>query len=316
MRSFSILLFAVVLFTSLSLAGEPMLFRFDDSHSFVGFNVKYLKLVQAEGRFNFVRGAFFIDTADVTKSSFTAIIKTESVNTANEGRDEDLRGEDFFDVQKYPTIIFQSKKIEKQGNGYSLTGLFTMHGVTKEITMPMTHLGTTLDQRGTIRVGFESKSSLSRSAFGVSGSAMAVDDEVFFTITALTVRQNLDSIRPTSFGGKKAIAALMNESINAKGVKEAIEQYKSLKADTTYDASANQLGMLIMRLADKGKAKDAIEVAKLGVEMFPNDTQQYFRLGYAYQKDGNKESAKEQYKKALELDAFNASAMEMWRLVE
>ncbi|GEM_PF-189820 len=306
------------IFLALPAFGQPQLFRMDDSHSFAGFNVKYLKLVNAEGRFTFMRGAFLIDTSDITKTSFSVLIKSESINTANEGRDEDLRSESFFETDKYPVISFQSKKVEKDGNGYVATGSFVMHGVTKEIKLPFTFLGNTVDQRGNVRVGFESKSTIYRSEFGVKGSSMAVNDDVAINLTVLAIKQNLDSMRMTGFGGKKNISAVLNETIASKGIKEAVEQYKSLRAaqDTSYDFGANQLGMLTRKLADKGKTKEAIEIAKLNLEAYPNDTQQYFMLGYAYQKDGQKDTAHDQYKKALELDAFNASAVEMLRWVE
>jgi polyisoprenoid-binding protein YceI len=315
MRSFAILTLLIFSLSFHAFSGEPVLFRMDDSHSSVTFSLKYLKFVNFEGRFDVVRGAFMVDTSDITKTSFTAIIKTESINTANEGRDEDLRGEDFFDVAKHPAITFQSKRVEKQGDGYVAIGSYTMRGVTKEVALPFTYLGTMVDPRGNVRVGFESKSKLKRSEYGVSGSSMTVDDEVNINLSVLAVRQNPDSAR-MSFGRKKSIAQAMLETMNSKSLTEAIEQYKTLKADTTYDSGPNQLGILTMRFSEKGKTKDAIEVGKLSVEAYPNDSQQYFRLGYAYQKDGNKAQAKENYKKALELDAFNALAMEMLRWVE
>ena len=277
-----------------------------------------MKLVNVEGRFTFMRGAFLIDTSDVTKSSFSVLLKSESINTANEGRDEDLKGESFFETAKYPMVSFQSKKIEKQGDSYVATGMFVMHGVTKEITLPFTFLGNTVDQRGTVRVGFESHSKLSRSTYSVSGSKMSVDDEVQLNLTALATKPNLDSLRLMGFGGKKNIAAVMNETMKSKNIKDAIEQYKSLKTaqDTTYNLGTDQLNLLTRFLADKGKTKEAVEIAKTSVEANPTDTQQYFMLGYAYQKNGQKDLARDQYKKALELDAFNASAMEMLRWVE
>ncbi|TAK66145.1 MAG: hypothetical protein EPO24_01785 [Bacteroidetes bacterium] len=303
---------------SLSFAGEPQLFRLDASHSLVGFNIKYMKIVGVEGRFNVVQGAFLIDTTDIAKTSFTVIIDAKSINTANEGRDEDLRGDSFFDVENNSTITFQSKKIERQGDGYIATGSFTMRGVTKEIILPFKHLGTIIDPRGNVRVGFESQASLLRSEYNVKGSTMTVDDEVHINLTALTVKQGSDTLRMMGFGGKKNIGTAMNETMNATSLKDAIEQYKTLKAaqDTTYDFGANQLNTLSKYLADRGKAKEAIEIAKLNLEVFPNEAVQYFLLGYAYQKDGQKEPAREQYKKALEIDKLNASAMEMLRWVE
>ena len=147
---------------------------------------------------------------------------------------------------------------------------------------------------------------------------MMVSDSVQLNLTALATKPNLDTLRMTGFGGIKNVGAAMEQTLLSKGVKEAIDQYKSLSTakDTTYDLGPNQLGMLIRHLADKGKAKDAIEIAKMNVDMNPTDGQQAFMLGYAYQKAGQKDLALAAYKKALELDPFNASAMEMMRWVE
>jgi len=111
----------------------------------------------------------------------------------------------------------------------------------------------------------------------------------------------------------------MLSTINSKGLRSAFEQYKDLKdvhPDTTYDFGGEQLNVLALKLIEQGKMKEAIEVSKLNVEVYPQTSQYHFRLGYAYQKDGQKDKASEAYLKAIELDPFNAMAHEMLRWVE
>ena len=76
------------------------------------------------------------DDKDVTKSSVNVTIKTASVNTDNTNRDNDLRSANYFDVEKFPEITFQSKSVEKKGNDYVAHGTLTIHGVAKDVDMP------------------------------------------------------------------------------------------------------------------------------------------------------------------------------------
>ena len=299
-------------------AGEPELYRLDAAHSVFGFSVKYLLLVNAEGRFNDVSAAILFDSTDATKTSLTAVIKAASINTGHEGRDEDLRGEDFFEVEKFPSIIIQTKRIEKQENQYIAHCTFTMHGVAKEISVPFTYLGMQTDRHGNKRIAFEAKTTLNRMDYGIKGSEMSVDKDVHVNISILGFKPNLDSMRVTA-RGKKSIGDLMLSTINSKGLDAALEQYKDLKdvhPDTTYDFGVEQLNILSLKLTERGKTKEAIDVAKLNATANPQASQAYFRLGYVYQKDGQKKKAKEAYMKALELDPFNAMAHEMMRWVE
>ncbi len=76
------------------------------------------------------------DEKDITKSSVSVVIKAASINTGITARDNHLRSADFLDVEKYPEITFQSKRIEKKGKQLFAVGTFTMHGVSKEIALP------------------------------------------------------------------------------------------------------------------------------------------------------------------------------------
>lgn len=308
----------LLLGTTTAFSGEPQLFRIGTGHSYVGFSIKYLKFINVEGRFTEINAAFLLDTSDLATASFTAVITSASINTAHQGRDEDLRSEDFFDVEKYPLITFQSKRVAKKGDQYIATGSFTMRGVTQDIELPFTYIGAMVDPRGNVRTVFESKISINRSAYGVSGGSMTVDDEVKINMTILAMRQNLDSTRMI-VRGKKSIAEEVMEIITKKDIKTALARYKEVKTDhpdTTYDVGPNQLGILTMKLIEKGKAADALQLAKVNAEAYPQDAQSLSRWGYAYEKANQKEQARDLYKKAIEHDPFNAFALEMLRWVE
>ena len=111
----------------------------DSSHSTAIFRIKHFGASWQYGRFNDIAGTLMIDEADATKSTLELTIKTDSVDTNNQKRDDHLKGPDFFNAAQYPTMTFKSKKIAvKQGNVWAVTGDLTMHGVTKNVTFPAT----------------------------------------------------------------------------------------------------------------------------------------------------------------------------------
>src|SRR4029079_4713594 len=105
----------------------------DGVHSSISFKIQHMGISQVHGRFNKFDGTFAIDKADPVKSSFLLSIKTESVDTANEGRDKHLRSPDFFDSKQFAEITFKSTGVKATKEGYEVEGDFSMHGKTKRI---------------------------------------------------------------------------------------------------------------------------------------------------------------------------------------
>jgi len=109
------------------------------------------------------------DEKDITKSSVSAIIKTASINTGIAARDNHLRTADFFDAEKYPEISFQSSRIEKKGREFIAVGAFTMHGVSKEISIPFTIACPTKNAAGDkANFGYAAHITLNRRDFGIN----------------------------------------------------------------------------------------------------------------------------------------------------
>src|SRR5512146_1280478 len=114
-------------------------FKIDPNHSSANFAVKHLLVSTVRGRFaGGVSGTIHLDQQDMTKSSVTADIKTDTVDTDNATRDKDLHSERFFDVEKYPDIKFQSSSVEHRGDDYVAIGNLTMKDVTKQVELPFT----------------------------------------------------------------------------------------------------------------------------------------------------------------------------------
>jgi polyisoprenoid-binding protein YceI len=117
-------------------------YKIDVNHSNIGFAVPILDgMSKVRGKFTDFSVDIVYDERDVTKSSVNVVIKAGSINTGIDARDKHLRTADFFDVENFPEITFQSKRIEKKGKQFIAHGTFTMHGVTKEIAIPFTITG-------------------------------------------------------------------------------------------------------------------------------------------------------------------------------
>jgi polyisoprenoid-binding protein YceI len=142
----------------------------DKNHSTIGFAVPILGgLSKVRGKFTDFDVQITYDEADITKSSVSATIKAASIDTGIEARDKHLQSPDFFEVEKYPDITFQSKRVEKKGNRLTAFGTFTMHGVSKEIAIPFTITGKYKDATSSNEtIGFAATLTINRQDYGIS----------------------------------------------------------------------------------------------------------------------------------------------------
>lgn len=157
-------------------------YTFDLVHSSVSFKARHLDISWIHGRFNEVSGKFTLDRDDAAKSKFELSIKADSVDTANKARDEHLRQPDYFDTKQFPTIDFKSTSVKAIKGGYEVAGDFTMHGVTKKITLNLQG-GKEIEFKGTKRVGFSTDLALKRSDFGFDKTQIGpIGDEALIYI--------------------------------------------------------------------------------------------------------------------------------------
>jgi polyisoprenoid-binding protein YceI len=158
--------------------------KIDPAHSAANFSVRHLGISNVHGRFGGVSGEVVLDPADLTRSSVKAIIDTTTVDTGVPMRDTDLKSDHFFDVAKYPTMTFVSKSIAKSGDGYTVTGDLTMHGVTKPVVLTMDAPSGEVVMGKATRRGFDATTTIHRKDFGLTydetltkaGDAMIGDD--------------------------------------------------------------------------------------------------------------------------------------------
>jgi polyisoprenoid-binding protein YceI len=146
------------------------LFRLDPSHTAVEFQVKHMMFTTVRGRFPEVSGELFLDAEDATRSWVKASVQVASVDTRDAQRDAHLRSADFFDAEQYPTITFESKRVElgRRENEARVVGDLTIRGVTKEVVFDAAFVGRGNDPWGNVRVGLTASTTVNRKDFGLT----------------------------------------------------------------------------------------------------------------------------------------------------
>lgn len=157
-------------------------YKIDPVHSNVGFAVKHMGVSTVHGRFNDFSGSILFDDKDPSKSSVDVVIKSASVNTDNNMRDNDLRSASFFDAAKFPELIFKSKSVEKKGDAYVAHGTLTIHGVSKDVDLPFTLTGP-INARNGKALGAEATLPINRQDYGVAGGGMMVGNDIKIEIS-------------------------------------------------------------------------------------------------------------------------------------
>jgi polyisoprenoid-binding protein YceI len=169
MHRFRSLAFLLALFLVVSAAAQTSIWTIDPKHSTAQFTVRHLAISNVSGNFTNVTGTIDLNEKDITQSRVSAVIDVSSVDTRVSDRDKDLRSPNFFDVEKYPTIEFKSKRIVNSGGKLQVIGDLTMHGTTREVTLdvdgPTPELN---DPWGNVRRGFSASTTLNRKDFGLT----------------------------------------------------------------------------------------------------------------------------------------------------
>jgi polyisoprenoid-binding protein YceI len=174
-------LFLSILSTNLIAADK---YDIDTGHSHVGFAVKHMLVSTVKGNFKEFSGSIMYAPDDLSKSSVSITIKSASIDTDSERRDNHLRSDDFFNAEMYPEITFASKKIEKRGEAYVAIGEMTIRDVTKEIEIPFEVAGPVPGRRGSQLIGVDAAFEINRQDYGVKYSqtldtgGLAVSNEV------------------------------------------------------------------------------------------------------------------------------------------
>ncbi|WP_394939956.1 YceI family protein [Psychromicrobium sp. YIM B11713] len=161
----------------------------DNSHSQIGFTVRHAGISKVRGEFTDASGAAVVGES-LADSSVQVTIKSSSFDSGDANRDGHVRGADFFDVEQFPELSFNSTSVTASGETYQLTGDLTIRGITKQVTFDTEFNGVAVDPFGNTRAGFSAQTVISRKDFGLTWNAaleaggVLVGDKVTINIEA------------------------------------------------------------------------------------------------------------------------------------
>jgi polyisoprenoid-binding protein YceI len=162
-----------------SAVAEP--YTVDTVHSTVLFRIKHLNTSHAWGRFNDVSGKVDLEGSN---PSLEVQLKSASVDTANDKREQHLRSPDFLNVKQFPTISFKSTRVQPAGDGkYDVEGMLSLHGVSKPVKVQLARVGSGKNQMGANIVGYDTTFDIKRSDYGMKFLLEGLGDDVKLTIS-------------------------------------------------------------------------------------------------------------------------------------
>jgi len=161
------------LMSTTATAPTSVAYTIDPAHSGAGFKIKHLMVAYIRGGFAGVTGEVVLDPANPANSKIKASIDATTLHTHDEKRDAHVKGADFLETDKYPTITFVSRKVTPGGNNrWKIVGDLTLHGITKEATLDVESAGVEAkDPWGNLRTGAEATTVIKRSDYGVKFNA-------------------------------------------------------------------------------------------------------------------------------------------------
>jgi polyisoprenoid-binding protein YceI len=159
--------FLVLLLVLGSVSLSATVFTLDPAHSQVGFSVKHMMVSKVPGKFDLYEGEIGFDEKTMQFTKLRGVIDADSINTENERRDKHLRSPDFFEVAKYPEIVFEMTGYKGDAEAGKMEGKLTIRGITKPVTLDVEMGGLVTDPWGNRRIGFSMTGKVNRQDFGL-----------------------------------------------------------------------------------------------------------------------------------------------------
>jgi polyisoprenoid-binding protein YceI len=291
-------------------------FRIDAGHSTVEFEIPFM-YSRVRGRFDDVAGTIML--ADSThggavESSVMVVIRTASINTGSTHRNEHLRSADFFDVERFPVIVFRSLRIVRRAPDYEVAGALTMHGITRSVRIPCRLLvGPTDDPHNITIAEFAGHTTLARQDFGITGGDAHNPwfDRLRSATMGDSVRINLevhawaaDLTHPSP-----AVAATMGR-IDSIGIDSAVAHLRAafVRDSSGVAGSEYSLDLVGRELLARGRSREGFLWLHALARLLPRSTSAMVSVGYANQIMGDTARAAAWYRQALAVDSLDPRA--------
>lgn len=154
--------------TTTTTAAAGNVWTLDVNHTVVEFAVKHMMIATVKGRFADVAGTVTLDERDPTRSTVRVDIEAASIDTHVEQRDQHLRSAEFFDVERWPSISFLSRRVERHDGGYRLIGDLTIRDITRQVVLEVTDEGRGRNPYGQTIAAFTARTTIDRRDFGLT----------------------------------------------------------------------------------------------------------------------------------------------------
>ncbi len=185
---------SVLLGLALTVGGQT--YQLDSARSSASFTARHMMVTNVTGRLSNVTGTIVYDPKDLAKSSVTATIDATTINTNEDKRDRHLKGPDFLDIAKFPTMSFISTRVYLDAGLTKVDGNLTIHGVTKPVTLTLSRISPEVKvEAGQVLRGATATTKISRQAFAlrynklIETGGVVVGDEILITLELESVRQ-------------------------------------------------------------------------------------------------------------------------------
>jgi polyisoprenoid-binding protein YceI len=296
-------------------------FSLDSGHSVIAFSLPFAGLTLVEGRFKEFDGTLMLDPADISRSSISVTITAQSLDTAEEDRDKDLRSANFFACERFPVITFRSSRVERRDGGLVVTGPLTLHGVTREVAIPFTWVGDRLDGWRNHRIALRGAFALNRGDYGIGGFGNFGRMSDPMIPATVNVRLEVQAAVPNyelRTGSERSIAGPIERVLAEKGLAAAQDEYRRLRREQpgAYDFGIGELRLLGYQLLQRKRLAEAAGILRLNADSYPESFAAQGALAVALASAGQPEPAREACRKALALNPNFPLALEVLRRLE
>lgn len=287
----------------------PREYRADFGESIVEFSVKYA-FSRVKGRFVEGNGTILYDEAHPENSSVTIVFIANSIDTGSPLRDRHLRTRDFFDAEKFPTITFQSERVERNGDEWTMHGKLTMHGVTKDVAMPFRFprgAPSRAPVSNWLTLNVESNIRLARADFGIFGGSEFNSGfnkaRQALMADSVDISIELEGYSPDAVSERSARVQSFLDSSRTLGVQWFVDRLADVKRNRPAEVAAYTMGgYLVARgMLTTNRVADAVKVGSALTELFPQEPAPYAVYGLALAMSGDARAAARQYGRMKEV---------------
>jgi len=281
----------------------------DAGHSIVEFSVGFA-VTRIKGRFTDVRGTILYDPAVPERSSVSVVIDAKSIDSGWPHRDDHLRTDDFFDVDRFPTITFQSASLTPASGGWTMNGSLSMHGVTKPIPIPFRFVQppSRRPESGWMELDAVGAVRLPRKDFGILGGSRhnAWFNELRMATVADSVDIDLEIQGWLADAGSQRPPGVAEalQRVRTKGVEAQLDRLRSArggKSDAEFAPYFHGADLVVRALIVDRRQAEAVALSRGLVSLFPSLASAYLVHGFALCVSGDARGAAQQYARAREV---------------